>query len=249
TWLALTGWNDGVLSAAAVATAIPFALQIMNMSGWILEIGSNIFRQIGTTRDSMETIAQPLTMLDAPEARPLAVTAGELVYDNVSFNYWRGKEGSVIDGFSLKVAPGEKIGLVGRSGSGKSTLVNLALRMFDVQDGAIRIDGKDVREVTQESLRGAIGLVSQDTSLLHRSVRENLKYGRHDASDAEMIRAAEQANVHDVIMGLSDPQGRKGYDAHVGERGVKLSGGQGQRGAVARGLPLNGPDLVTDEAN
>ena len=248
TWLALAGWNNGVLSAAAVATAIPFALQIMNMSGWILEIGSNIFRQIGTTRDSMDTIAQPLTMLDAPEAKPLAVSVGELYYDNVSFNYWRGKDGSVIDGFSLKVAPGEKIGLVGRSGSGKSTLVNLALRMFDLQDGAIRIDGQDVRSVTQESLREAIGLVSQDTSLLHRSVRENLKYGRQSASDEDMMRAAEQANVHDVIMGLSDPQGRRGYDAHVGERGVKLSGGQRQRVAIARVLLKNAPILVLDEA-
>ncbi|MBN9334220.1 ABC transporter ATP-binding protein [Devosia sp.] len=248
TWLALAGWNNGTLTAAAVATAIPFALQIMNMSGWILEIGSNIFRQIGTTRDSMDTIAQPLTMLDAPEAKPLAVTNGELHYDNVSFNYWRGKEGSVIDEFSLTVKPGEKIGLVGRSGSGKSTLVNLALRMFDVQDGSIRIDGHDVRSVTQESLRAAIGLVSQDTSLLHRSVRENLKYGRQNATDEEMMRAAEQANVHDVIMGLSDPQGRKAYDAHVGERGVKLSGGQRQRVAIARVLLKNAPILVLDEA-
>lgn len=248
TWLALSGWNNGTLAAAAVATAIPFALQIMNMSGWILEIGSNIFRQIGTTRDSMDTIAQPLTMLDAPEAKALEVKAGELTYDNVSFNYWRGKEGSVIDGFSLNIKPGEKIGLVGRSGSGKSTLVNLALRMFDVQEGAVRIDGHDVRSVTQESLRAAIGLVSQDTSLLHRSVRENLKYGRHSATDEEMMRAAEQANVHDVIMGLSDPQGRKAYDAHVGERGVKLSGGQRQRVAIARVLLKNAPILVLDEA-
>ena len=248
TWLALNGWNNGVLSAAAVATAIPFALQIMNMSGWILEIGSNIFRQVDTTRDSMDTIAQPLTMLDAPDAPALVVTRGELTYDNVSFNYWRGKQGSVIDGFNLTVAPGEKIGLVGRSGSGKSTLVNLALRMFDVQEGAIRIDGQDVRHVTQESVRAAIGLVSQDTSLLHRSVRENLKYGRQSATDEEMIRAAEQAKVHDVIAGLADPQGRTGYDAHVGERGVKLSGGQRQRIAIARVLLKNAPILVLDEA-
>ncbi|KQX34360.1 hypothetical protein ASD04_17135 [Devosia sp. Root436] len=248
TWLALAGWNNGVLTAAAVATAIPFALQIMNMSGWILEIGSNIFRQVGNVRDSMDTIAQPLTMLDKPEAKPLAVSKGELAYDNVSFNYWRGKEGSVIDAFNLTVAPGEKIGLVGRSGSGKSTLVNLALRMFDVQDGAIRIDGQDVRDVTQESVRAAIGLVSQDTSLLHRSVRENLKYGRQSASDEEMMRAAEQAKVHDVIMGLVDPKGNRGYDAHVGERGVKLSGGQRQRVAIARVLLKNAPLLVLDEA-
>ncbi len=248
TWLALAGWNNGTLTAAAVATAIPFALQIMNMSGWILEIGSNIFRQIGTTRDSMDTIAQPLTLLDPPDATPLNVTAGELTYDNVSFNYWRGAEGSVLDKFSLTVSPGEKIGLVGRSGSGKSTLVNLALRMFDVQDGAIRIDGQDVRAVTQESVRAAIGLVSQDTSLLHRSVRENIKYGQRLATDAEMIEAAEQANVHDVIMDLVDPQGRRGYDAHVGERGVKLSGGQRQRIAIARVLLKNAPILVLDEA-
>jgi len=248
TWLALSGWNNGTLTAAAVATAIPFALQIMNMSGWILEIGSNVFRQVGTARDSMETIAKPLTMLDPPNAPALTVPKGELVYDKVHFNYWRGKEGSVIDAFDLTVAPGEKIGLVGRSGSGKSTLVNLALRMFDVQDGAIRIDGQDVRSVTQESVRAAIGLVSQDTSLLHRSVRENLKYGRQSATDEEMIEAAKQASVHDVIMGLVDPKGFRGYDAHVGERGVKLSGGQRQRVAIARVLLKNAPILVLDEA-
>jgi ATP-binding cassette subfamily B multidrug efflux pump len=248
TWLALAGWNNGTLTTAAVATVVPFALQIMNMSGWILEIGSNIFRQIGNVRDSMDTIAQPLTMVDKPEAKPLTVERGELVYDDVSFNYWRGKAGSVIDEFSLKVEAGEKIGLVGRSGSGKSTLVNLALRMFDVQSGSIRIDGYDVRDVTQESLRQAIGLVSQDTSLLHRSVRENIKYGRQTATDEEMIRAAEQANVHDVVVGLVDPKGRTGYDAHVGERGVKLSGGQRQRVAIARVLLKNAPILVLDEA-
>ncbi|HEV7344764.1 MAG TPA: ABC transporter ATP-binding protein [Devosia sp.] len=248
TWLALDGWNQQTLSAAAVATAIPFALQIMNMSGWILEIGSSVFRQIGTVRDSMETIAKPLTMLDKPAAGALQVTQGELTYDNVSFNYWRGKEGSVIDAFNLTIAPGEKIGLVGRSGSGKSTLVNLALRMFDVQDGAIRIDGQDVRDVTQESVRAAIGLVSQDTSLLHRSVRENLKYGRQSATEGEMIRAAEQARIHDVIMALVDPGGNRGYDAQVGERGVKLSGGQRQRVAIARVLLKNAPILVLDEA-
>src|SRR6185437_12849436 len=202
TWLALAGWNSGVMTAAAVATAVPFVLQMMNMSGWILETGSNIFRQFGTVRDSMLSVAQPLTMLDAPEAKPLAIDRGEIVYDNVTFNYWRGKEGSVLEGFNLKVEAGEKIGLVGRSGSGKSTLANLALRMFDVQGGAIRIDGQDVRSVTQESLRHAIGLVSQDTSLLHRSVRENIIYGRQEATDAQMIAAAEQARVHDVILGL-----------------------------------------------
>jgi len=247
-WIALTGWNNGSLSAGAVATAIPFALQIMNMSGWILEIGSSIFRQVGTVRDSMETIAQPLTLLDAPEAKPLAVDKGEIVFDDVTFNYWRGKTGTVIEHFNLRIAPGEKVGLVGRSGAGKSTLVNLALRLFDVESGAIRIDGQDVREVTQDSVRAAIGLVSQDTSLLHRSLRENLKYGRQDASDTAMTAAAEQAKVADVIAGLVDPQGRVGYDAHVGERGVKLSGGQRQRVAIARVLLKNAPILILDEA-
>ncbi|MDO8360914.1 MAG: ABC transporter ATP-binding protein [Devosia sp.] len=248
TWIALAGWNAGTLTAAAVATAVPFALQIMNMSGWILESGSNIFRQAGTVRDSMETIAQPLTLLNAPGARGLEVTKGELVFDDVSFNYWRGKSGTVIENFNLRVAPGEKVGLVGRSGAGKSTLVNLALRLFDVEAGAIRIDGQDVREVTQESVRAAIGLVSQDTSLLHRSVRENIKYGRQDASDEAMIEAADQAKIGDVIAALVDPKGHRGYDAHVGDRGVKLSGGQRQRVAIARVLLKNAPILILDEA-
>ena len=247
-WIALTGWNNGVLTAAAVATAIPFALQIMNMSGWILEIGSNIFRQVGTIRDSMETIAQPITLLDASGAKPLVVDKGEIVFEDVTFNYWRGKTGTVIEHFNLRIAPGEKVGLVGRSGAGKSTLVNLALRLFDVESGSIRIDGQDVREVTQESLRAAIGLVSQDTSLLHRSIRENIKYGRQDASEEEMREAARQANIDEVIAGLVDPKGHSGFDAHVGERGVKLSGGQRQRVAIARVLLKNAPILILDEA-
>ncbi len=248
TWLALAGWNTGALTATVVATAVPFALQIMNMSGWLLERGSNIFRQFGTVRDTMETVAQPIALTDVPEAPPLVVTAGEIVFDNVSFNYWRGRSGTVIENFNLRIAPGEKVGLVGRSGAGKSTLVNLLLRLFDVESGAIRIDGQDIRAVTQESLRAAIGLVSQDTSLLHRSIRENIKYGRPDASDAAMIAAAEQAKVADVVAALSDHGNRSGYDAEVGERGVKLSGGQRQRIAIARVLLKNAPILVLDEA-
>ncbi len=248
TWIALAGWNSGTLAAAAVATAIPFALQIMSMSGWILEIGSNIFRQIGTVRDSMETIAQPITLLNAPGAGDLTVSKGEIVFDDVSFSYWRGETGTVIEHFNLRVAPGEKVGLVGRSGAGKSTLVNLVLRLFDVEQGTIRIDGQDVRSVTQESLRAAIGLVSQDTSLLHRSIRENVKYGRQDATDAQMIEAAAAARVDEVIASLVDPKGHTGYDAHVGERGVKLSGGQRQRVAIARVLLKNAPILMLDEA-
>jgi ATP-binding cassette subfamily B multidrug efflux pump len=247
-WLALAGWNSSALSTTAVATAVPFALQIMNMSGWLLERGSNIFRQLGNVRDAMETIAQPIALLDPPGAKDLVVTRGEIVFNDVTFNYWRGRDGTVIENFNLRVAPGEKVGLVGRSGAGKSTLVNLMLRLFDVEGGSIRIDGQDVREVTQESVRAAIGLVSQDTSLLHRSVRENIKYGRPDATDAQMIAAAAQAKVADVIAGLVDEQGRRGYDAHVGERGVKLSGGQRQRVAIARVLLKNAPILILDEA-
>ncbi len=247
-WIALTGWNDGRLTAAAVATTIPFVLQIMSMSGWILEISSNIFRQIGTAKDSMDTIAQPITLLNAPDAPPLKVEKGEIVFDDVTFNYWRGKTGTVIEHFNLRIAPGEKVGLVGRSGAGKSTLVNLALRLFDVESGSIRIDGQDVKSVTQESVRAAIGLVSQDTSLLHRSIRENIKYGRQDATDDEMMAAARQAKVEEVIADLVDPKGMTAYDAHVGERGVKLSGGQRQRVAIARVLLKNAPILILDEA-
>ncbi len=248
TWMALAGWNSGTMSAAMVATAVPFVLQIMSISGWILEVGANVFRQLGTARDSMLTIAQPLTLVDAPDAGALVVDRGEIVFDAVGFDYWRGDAGRVMQGFDLTVRPGEKIGLVGRSGAGKSTLVNLTLRMFDVTEGTIRIDGQDIRAVTQESLRRAIGVVGQDTSLLHRSIRDNIKYGNRDASDAEMIEAARQASVDDVVAALVDPQGRVGYDAHVGERGVKLSGGQRQRVALARVILKAAPILVLDEA-
>ncbi len=248
TWIALSAWNAGTMTTAMVATAIPFVLQIMNISGWILEVGAGVFRQIGTARDSMETIAKPLTLVDAPDAVPLTVTRGEIVYDRVCFDYWRGDKGAVVRDFDLTVAPGEKIGLVGRSGAGKSTLVNLTLRMFDVGSGGIRIDGQDIREVTQQSLRKAIGVVGQDVSLLHRSVRENIKYGRPGASDEAMIEAARRTAIHEVIMGLEDGDGRRGYDAHVGERGVKLSGGQRQRIALARVILKDAPILVLDEA-
>jgi ATP-binding cassette subfamily B multidrug efflux pump len=248
TWISLAAWNAGTMSTAMVATAIPFVLQIMNISGWILEVGSNVFRQIGMVRDSMHTIAKPLTLVDAPDAATLVVDHGEIAYDRVSFDYWRGDAGTVVRDFSLIVRPGEKIGLVGRSGAGKSTLVNLTLRMFDVSAGAIRIDGQDIRAVTQQSLRRAIGVVGQDTSLLHRSVRENIKYGRLSATDAEMIEAAKQASIHEVILALEDQDGRSGYDAQVGERGVKLSGGQRQRIALARVILKDAPILVLDEA-
>jgi len=247
-WLVLDGWNRGDLSAGEVATIIPFIWQIVNISGWILDIASGIFRNIGTTRNSMDMVARPLTMIDAPGAPALEVTRGEIRYEDVGFNYWKGDTGQVINAFSLKIEPKQKVGLVGRSGAGKSTLVNLLLRLFDVEAGRVLIDGQDIRQVGQESLRDAIGLVSQDTSLLHRSVRENIKYGRPDASDAEMIAAAKQARIHEVVVGLTDHEGRRGYDAEVGERGVKLSGGQRQRVAIARVLLKNAPILILDEA-
>jgi ATP-binding cassette subfamily B multidrug efflux pump len=234
-WLALSRWSAGVMSAAAVTTAIPFALQIAGISYRILDAGGNIFRQIGTAANSMTTIAKPIKMLDKPGAVPLQVIKGAIELDGVNFNYGRtdGK-GGLIENLSLKIAPGERVGVVGRSGAGKSTLVNLLLRLYDVQDGRILIDAQDIRDVTQESVRAAIGFVSQDTSLLHRSVRENLKYGRQDATDADITRVAAAAQMAEVIAGLVDREGRTGFDAHVGERGVKLSGGQRQRIAIAR---------------
>ncbi|UCI09345.1 ABC transporter ATP-binding protein [Mesorhizobium sp. B1-1-8] len=248
-WLALAGWNAGQMTTAAVATAIPFALQIANISGRILDVGANVFRQIGVAGNSMTTVARPITMQDRPGAPALVVTAGGIEFDQVNFNYWRkdGK-GGVIDNLSLKIAPGERVGLIGRSGAGKSTLVNLALRLFDVQEGKVLIDGQDIRNVSQESVRAAIGFVNQDTSLLHRSVRENLKYGRQSASDEAMVGAAKAAQIDDVIAGLTDLHGRSGYDALVGERGVKLSGGQRQRIAIARVMLKDAPILILDEA-
>jgi ATP-binding cassette subfamily B multidrug efflux pump len=248
-WLALAGWNAGAMTTAAVATAIPFALQIANISGRILDVGANVFRQIGVASNSMTTIARPIMMQDKADAPALAVSAGGIEFERVNFNYSRrdGK-GGVIDNLSLKIAPGERVGLIGRSGAGKSTLVNLVLRLFDVQDGRVLIDGQDIRNVSQESVRAAIGFVNQDTSLLHRSVRENLKYGRQSASDEDMFAAAEAAQIADVIAGLTDPHGNSGYDALVGERGVKLSGGQRQRIAIARVMLKDAPILILDEA-
>ena len=207
---------------------------------------SALFENIGTVEDGMSTISRPREVLDLPQAPPLAVAQGRIEFDHLRFHY--GKGGGVIDDLSLTIEPGEKIGLVGRSGAGKSTLVHLLLRFHDVEGGRILIDGQDIAGVLQESLRAQIGLVTQDTSLLHRSVRDNILYGRPDATEADVVAAARQAKAHEFIEQLQDAKGRRGYDAHVGERGVKLSGGQRQRIAIARVLLKDAPILILDEA-
>jgi ATP-binding cassette subfamily B multidrug efflux pump len=205
-----------------------------------------LFEHIGTVRDGMTILSRPHSIVDKPDAKALQVTKGEIQFENVTFNY--GGNRKVIDGLNLTIHPGEKIGLVGRSGAGKSTIVNLLLRFYDVGSGRILIDGQDIANVTQDSLRTHIGMVTQDTSLLHRSVRDNIVYGRPDATDEDMIAAAKRAEAHEFIQQLTDPKGRQGYDAHVGERGVKLSGGQRQRIAIARVKLKDAPILLLDEA-
>lgn len=239
-------WMQGEVSAGAIAAAVSLVLRMHGMSQWIMWEISNLFENIGTARDGMSTIARPQDVVDNPEAAPLQVKNGEIRFENVSFHY--GKGSGVIDDMTMTIKPGEKVGFVGRSGAGKSTLVSLLLRFYDVEGGRIFIDDQNVAEVTQESLREKIGVVTQDTSLLHRSVRENIVYGRPDATDEEMFEAAAQAHADVFIPELSDMKGNKGYDAHVGERGVKLSGGQRQRIAIARVLLKDAPILIMDEA-
>mgnify|MGYP002778237785 CR=1 FL=1 len=243
-------WAEGRATATEVATVIPLAWQISNMAGWVSWEVSGIFENVGVVQEGMDSIARPLSLVDEPGAAPLTVTRGEVRFESVRFSYGRKLAPGtiVIDGLDLVVAPGERVGLVGRSGAGKSTLVNLLLRFHDVEAGAIRIDGQDVRHVTQESLRGAIGMVTQDTSLLHRSIAENIRYGRPEATDAEVEAAARRAHAHEFILGLRDWKDRAGYEAHAGERGVKLSGGQRQRIALARVILKDAPILVLDEA-
>jgi ATP-binding cassette subfamily B multidrug efflux pump len=246
TGLALYLWSQQLVSIGAIAVVTGLIIRLMNMSGWFMWTLAGIFENVGTVQESMETIARPYQVVDKPDAKPLAIRRGEIVFDHVKFNY--GQTRGVLQDLSLTIAPGEKVGLVGRSGAGKSTLVSVLLRFFDLEGGRILIDGQDVRDVSQDSLRAAIGLVTQDTSLLHRSVRDNILYGRPDATPEQVIAAAKRAQAHDFIQGLGDPAGRAGYDAHVGERGVKLSGGQRQRIAIARVLLKNAPILVLDEA-
>jgi ATP-binding cassette subfamily B multidrug efflux pump len=239
-------WTKGQVGAGAVAASTALALRLNGISHWIMWEMATLFENIGTVQDGMNTLSRPQSIVDRPDASVLAVPRGEVVFENVSFGY--GGRRQVIDRFSLRIRPGEKIGLVGRSGAGKSTLVNLLLRFYDVESGRVLIDGQDVSRVTQNSLRAHIGVVTQDTSLLHRSVRDNILYGRPDATDAQMVVAAHRAEAEDFILGLTDPKGRKGYDAHVGERGVKLSGGQRQRIAIARVMLKDAPILLLDEA-
>jgi len=276
--LALALWSQNAVTLGAIALISGLTIRIVNMSTWVMWTLASLFENLGVVHEGMETISRPHEILDAPGAKPISISRGEVVFDNVTFSYARAeppparrtdrpaslvpaslvevsgepihgmRPGGVINGLSLRIAPGEKVGLVGRSGAGKSTLVSILLRFYDLEAGRILIDGQDVALVAQDSLRAGIGLVTQDTSLLHRSVMDNILYGRPEAGEAAAIAAAKRAHAHEFIQGLEDLRGRKGYAAQVGERGVKLSGGQRQRIAIARVLLKNAPILVLDEA-
>ncbi|HEZ4706354.1 TPA: ABC transporter ATP-binding protein [Neisseria meningitidis] len=239
-------WHNGQVGVGAVATATAMALRVNGLSQYIMWESARLFENIGTVGDGMATLSKPHTILDKPQALPLNVPQGAIKFEHIDFCYEAGKP--LLNGFNLTIRPGEKVGLIGRSGAGKSTIVNLLLRFYEPQSGTVSIDGQDISGITQESLRAQIGLVTQDTSLLHRSVRDNIIYGRPDATDAEMVSAAERAEAAGFIPEFSDAKGRRGYDAHVGERGVKLSGGQRQRIAIARVMLKDAPILLLDEA-
>ena len=240
-------WTLREVGIGAVAAVTAMALRVSGMSHWVMWEMASLFENVGTVQDGIGTLTRARIVVDRPHAAALRVSHGEVTFERVSFSYGR-RESPVIHDFSLTVRPGEKIGLIGRSGAGKSTLVNLLLRFYDLDSGRVLIDSQDIAQVTQDSLRSHIGMVTQDTSLLHRSVRDNILYGRPTASEEEMIRAARRAQAHEFIAGLSDLSGRKGYDAHVGERGIKLSGGQRQRIAIARVMLKDAPILLLDEA-
>ena len=242
---AIWWWGGGTATLGVVAVATSLTLRLNAMSGWIMWAISNFFRELGVVAEGMQTIAQPVTLLDRT-CNELQVTGGVVTISDLSHHYGRAKGG--LDRINLQIAPGEKVGLVGQSGAGKSTLVKLLLRFYDIEQGSIAIDGQDIANVTQDSLRRAIGMVQQDSSLLHRSVRENILYGNPDATEDQMIAAAKQAEAHDFILGLEDSEGNRGYAARVGERGVKLSGGQRQRIALARVMLKDAPILLLDEA-
>ena len=244
--VALWLWMHGAVGVGALAAATAMALRLNGISHWVMWEMAALFEHIGTVQDGINTLSRPHAVLDAPGAQALVVSRGDVRFEQVSFAY--GGARRVIDGLSLHIRPGEKVGLVGRSGAGKSTVVNLLLRLYDVEGGRVLIDGQDIAQVTQDSLRAQVGMVTQDTSLLHRSVRDNILYGRPDADDAAMVAAATRAEAHEFIQGLTDPTGRSAFDAHVGERGVKLSGGQRQRIAIARVMLKDAPILLLDEA-
>ncbi|OOG47183.1 ABC transporter ATP-binding protein [Rhodanobacter sp. C01] len=244
--LAIWLWSQGKVTVGAIALSTGLVIRINNMSGWIMWVVNGIFENVGTVQDGITTISQPRMVQDREGAMPLEVTNGGVRFEDIHFHY--GKQGGVIAGLDLTVRSGEKIGVVGPSGAGKSTLVNVLLRLYDLEGGRILIDGQDVAQVTQESLRSQIGVVTQDTSLLHRSIRDNLLYGRPDAGEAQILDAVRKARADEFIPQLVDGEGRIGYEALVGERGVKLSGGQRQRIAIARVLLKDAPILVLDEA-
>ena len=246
TGLALWLWGQSLISLGAIAVATGLVIRINNMAGWVMFVIAGVFENIGTVQEGTESIAKPLTVVDAPDAKSLKVTRGEIRYDGVKFHY--GRERGLIDNLDLTIRAGEKVGLVGPSGAGKSTLVNILLRFHDLEAGRILVDGQDISLVTQDSLRSQIGMVTQDTSLLHRSIRENIRYGKPTVGEDDVIAAARKSQAHDFILDLEDYKGRRDYDAHVGERGVKLSGGQRQRIAIARVLLKDAPILILDEA-
>lgn len=244
-------WHQETVTVGAIAFAMGLVMRMQGMSQWILWEIAGLFENIGVVQDGIETISQDIAITDREDAATLEVSGGAISFQNVGFNYGKEKPdstGGIIEDFSLQVMPGEKIGLVGRSGAGKSTLVNLLLRFYDVEHGCIEIDGQNIADVSQESLRAHIGMVTQDTSLLHRSVYDNIRYGSNDVTEQDVVEAAKQARAHEFILQLEDLNGNTGYGAHVGERGVKLSGGQRQRIAIARVLLKNAPILILDEA-
>ena len=249
--MAIWLWHGNAITVGAIAFSVGLVYRMLGMAHWMLWEIAGLFEDFGVVKDGVDVIAREHLVKDLPDAKSLVVSKGSIEFETLHFNYGKtvGEDGcEIISGLDLSIKPGEKVGLVGRSGAGKSTIANLLLRFYDVGSGAIKIDHQNIAHVSQESLRAAIGVVTQDTSLLHRSVRDNIRYGRPDASEAEILESARKAHAYEFITHLVDPNGRQGMDAHVGERGVKLSGGQRQRVAIARVLLKNAPILILDEA-